>query len=82
MILGSMVFTVSTAEAKTSGLNAAVAAEINVAPQWGMRRGQRTVRTYVRTVRSGRRIFRETYRVVTNRNGRTRTMLVSRVRIR
>ena len=84
MILGSMVFTVSTAEAKTSSAAAASAVETNLAPQWQRnRRGnQRIVRTYVRNVRRGRAIYRETYRVVTNRNGRTRATLISRIRIR
>ena len=84
MILGSMFFAASTAEAKTSHELNAIAAASNAAPQWGQRnrRGYRTVRTVVRTVRRGRALYRETYRVVTNRNGVTRTTLVSRVRIR
>jgi hypothetical protein len=84
MVLGSMAFAASSAEAKTSNENVAASAVSNIAPQWqGNRRGnQRVVRTYVRTVRSGRALYRETYRVVTNRNGRTTTRLVSRVRVR
>ena len=46
------------------------------------RRNNRIVRTYVRNVRQGRAIYRETYRVVYRANGTTRTQLVSRVRIR
>ena len=45
------------------------------------RRNNRTVRTYVRNVRRGRAIYRETYRVVYRPNGTTRTQLISRVRI-
>jgi len=89
MILGSFVFAAISAEAKTSSEKAASSVELNAAPQWQQRnrgwqnrRNNRTVRIVVRTVRRGRAIFRETYRVVTNRNGRTTTTLVSRVRVR
>ena len=83
MILGSMVFAASSVEAKTSNENIKAAVVLNATPQWQMnRRGnQRTVRTIVRTVRRGRALYRETYRVVTKRNGRTTTTLISRVRI-
>jgi hypothetical protein len=79
LLVGSAVLFVPSAEAKTA------TSEISspTAAQWQRnRRGnQRTVRTVVRTVRRGRALYRETYRVVTNRNGRTTTTLVSRVRI-
>lgn len=81
LLVGSAIIFAPSAEAKTAN------SEIGNAPtaQWQQRnrRGnQRTVRTVVRTVRRGRAIYRETYRVVTNRNGRTKTTLISRVRIR
>ena len=46
------------------------------------RRNNRTVRTYVRNVRRGRAVYRETYRVVYRANGTTKTQLISRVRVR
>jgi hypothetical protein len=85
MILGSMTFAVVSAEAKTATETVSSAVETNFVPQWGQRNrrnNQRVVRTVVRTVRRGRMVYRETYRVVTNRNGRTTTTLVSRVRVR
>lgn len=84
MILGSMVFAASSAEAKTSNEKAASSVELSAIPQWRQnRRGnQRTVRIVTKTVQRGRWLYRETYRVVTNRNGRTATTLISRVRIR
>ena len=87
MILGSMVFAASSVEAKTSNENGASAIVLNASPQWQMNRrnnqrgNQRTVRIVVRTVRRGRTLYRETYRVVTRRNGQTTTTLVSRTRI-
>ncbi len=53
-------------------------------PQWQQRRGRRgRDRVYIRTstVRRGRYLYRETYRVRIH-NGRTTTTLISRVRIR
>ena len=53
--------------------------------QWGNRRwGNRPVRvaTQTRFVRSGRRLFRETYQTTYFANGRTQTRLISRVRVR
>ena len=91
LVLGSIAFTASTAEAKTASEKAVGSVELNnsAAPQWqrnrrwdNRRNNRRTVRTVVRTVRRNRAIYRETYRVVTNRNGRTTTTLISRVRIR
>ncbi|MGC2237562.1 MAG: hypothetical protein WA584_15475 [Pyrinomonadaceae bacterium] len=78
LLIGSAIIFVPSAEAKTAN------SEINASTiQWQRnRRGnQRTVRIVVRTVRRGRWLYRETYRVVTNRNGRTTTTLVNRVRI-
>lgn len=80
---------VPSAEAKSStAANNSAANNAAVEPQYrgqiyqNRRRNNRTVRTYVRNVRRGRAIYRETYRVVYRANGSTRTQLVSRVRIR
>lgn len=78
-----------SAEAKAAGPSNSVAA-VNVskaapaAVQWRDRRyGNRArVRNYSRLVRSGRRVWRETYQVRYLPNGRTVTRLVSRVRVR
>ncbi len=88
LLLGSIIFTVSSAEAKTTSENSKNAIGISSAQQdryYQNRRynNQRSVRIVTRNVRRGRQIYRETYRVTyNNRNGRTRTQLVSRVRIR
>jgi len=88
LLLGSVIFTVSTAEAKTTSENSKNAIEISAAQQgryYQNRRynNHRSVRIVTRNVRRGRQIYRETYRVTyNNRNGRTRTQLISRVRIR
>jgi predicted GNAT superfamily acetyltransferase len=78
LLIGSAIVFVPSAEAKTVNSEATASTF-----QWQRnRRGnQRSVRIVVRTVRRGRALYRETYRVVTNRNGRTTTTLVSRVRI-
>ncbi len=88
LLLGSIIFTVSSAEAKTASENTKNAIEISAAQPgryYQNRRynNQRTVRIVTRNVRRGRQIYRETYRVTyNNRNGRTKTQLISRVRIR
>jgi|AntDryMetagUQ255_1029468.scaffolds.fasta_scaffold06124_1 hypothetical protein len=88
ILLGSIIFTVSSAEAKIPSENTKNAFEISAAQQgryYQNRRynNQRTVRIVTRNVRRGRQIYRETYRVTyNNRNGRTRTQLISRIRIR
>lgn len=92
LALISMGFVVS-AEAKTPDVakgNSTVAAN-SAAPQWGY--GRRNDRRYDRRynnrrrsvtrsryVRYGRRLYRETY-LVTYRNGRTNTRLISRQRV-
>ncbi|CAA9419160.1 MAG: hypothetical protein AVDCRST_MAG74-2843 [uncultured Pyrinomonadaceae bacterium] len=81
LLLSAAAF-VPSVEAKSN------TASISVEPQYGgqiyqnRRRNNRIVRTYVRNVRQGRAVYRETYRVVYRANGTTRTQLVSRVRIR
>jgi len=88
LLLGSVIFTVSSVEAKTTSENSKNVIGINSAQQdryYQNRRynNQRSVRIVTRNVRRGRHIYRETYRVTyNNRNGRTRTQLLSRVRIR
>ncbi len=84
-----MMFTVSSAEAKaTTAENTKNAVELKAVNQQNRyyqnrrRNNQRTTRIVTRNVRRGRQIYRETYRVTYNyRNGRTRTQLISRVRI-
>jgi hypothetical protein len=88
LLLGSVIFTVSSVEAKTTSENSKNVIGISSAQQdryYQNRRynNQRSVRIVTRNVRRGRQIYRETYRVTyNNRNGRTRTQLISRVRIR
>ena len=86
LLLGSIIFTVSSAEAKTTAENTKNVVELNAAQQnryyQNRRNNQRTTRIVTRNVRQGRQIYRETYRVTYNyRNGKTRTELISRVRI-
>jgi len=88
LLLGSVIFTASSAQAKTTiNENTKNVVELNAVQQnryyQNRRYNQRSVRIVTRNVRRGRQIFRETYRVTYNsRNGRTRTQLISRVRIR
>ncbi len=86
LLLSAAAF-VPSVEAKSNTANS-LTANNTVEPQYvgqvyqNRRRNNRTVRTYVRNVRRGRAVYRETYRVVYRANGTTRTQLVSRVRIR
>lgn len=85
LLLSAAAF-VPAVEAKSNTANNSAAS--SAVAQYGgqiyqnRRRNNRTVRTYVRNVRQGRAVYRETYRVVYRANGTTRTQLVSRVRIR
>jgi len=87
LILLSAAAFVPSIEAKSNDANS-LTANNAVQPQYpgpiyqNRRRNNRIVRTYARNVRSGRAVYRETYRVVYRPNGTTRTQLVSRVRIR
>jgi len=87
LLLLSAVAFVPSVEAKSNIANNSAASNA-VEPQYrgqiyqNRRRNNRTVRTYVRNVRRGRAIYRETYRVVYRANGTTKTQLISRVRIR
>lgn len=88
MLLLSVAAFVPAAEAKSSSVNNLTANSALKAQYGGQiyqnrRNNQRTTRIVTRNVRVGRQIYRETYRVTYNyRNGRTRTQLISRVRIR
>lgn len=85
LLLSAAAF-VPAVEAKSNTANSLTTNSV-VAQSYGQiyqnrRRNNRVVRTYVRNVRQGRAVYRETYRVVYRANGTTRTQLVSRVRIR
>ena len=85
LMFGAMAFIVPSVEAKTG------AASISVDPQIRVRIGQnrrnnrfnRRVRTVTQTriTRVGRTTYRETYRITYLPNGRTRTQVISRVRV-
>jgi hypothetical protein len=91
LTLASVGLAGGSVEAKAAGPSNSVAA-VNVskaapaaAQIWNRRdRGRNRVRvtTQSRLVRSGRRVYRETYQVRYLPNGRTVTTLVSRVRVR
>ncbi len=86
LLLSAAAF-VPSVEAKSNTANSLTANNMVEAQYAGQiyqnrRRNNRTVRTYVRNVRRGRAVYRETYRVVYRANGTTRTQLVSRIRIR
>lgn len=82
LILGSMAITVPSIEAKTTTLTSAPAPQIKV--RIGGRQRNRGVRTVTRTrvVRTRYGAFREVYRITYLPNGRTRTQVISRTRIR
>ncbi len=91
LLLLSAVAFVPSAEAKSSNANNSTvnyAAEPQIRVQIGPNRqrnnqryNRRRVVTQTRNVRVGRQRYRETYRVTYLPNGRTRTRLISRVRI-
>ncbi len=81
LLLSAAAF-VAAVEAKSNIANSSVEPQYGGQIYQNRRRNNRTVRTYVRNVRQGRAVYRETYRVVYRANGTTRTQLVSRVRIR
>ncbi len=76
---------VPSVEAKSSSAATNTVSEPQINVQIGPNRRRynqrRAVRTYTRNVRVGRQLYRETYRVTYRANGRTRTQLISRVRI-
>ena len=84
LILGSAVFAVPSAEAKTTSISSGSAPQINVqiGPQrrrWNNRRVRTVTRTRIVRTRYG--AFREVYRITYLPNGRTRTQVISRTRI-
>ncbi len=81
LLLGSVVISDPSAEAKCAN-----AVEPQIQVQIGRNRNRNwnrrvRVRNEVRTVRRGRVLFRETYRITYFANGRTQTRLISRVRL-
>jgi len=85
LLLGASIVFVPSIEAKT---NSAAALNNSADPQirvqiGGRQRNRRTrVVTRTRIVRSGRLTYRETYRITYLPNGRTRTQVISRTRVR
>lgn len=85
LILGSIAVVVPEAKAAPATLAAEADPQIRV--QVGPQRNRRVInrrvrtRTYTRIVNIGRNRYRETVRVTTQPNGRTRTQVISRVRI-
>lgn len=81
LLLLSAVAFVPSAEAKSASANVAGEPQINI--RLGNQRNRRVrVRTYTRTVRRGRALYRETYRTTVRPNGVSRTQLISRVLVR
>ena len=85
--LASLAFVAPPAEAEAAVPSVAAPAGVTAyaaAPQWPRRRYNRRARvvTQTRLVRSGRRVYRETYQTRYLPNGRTVTRLISRVRVR
>ena len=85
LAIGSATATAQAADAPRHSTTVAA----NVAQQWPNQRGvyrrnnrRARVVTQTRTVRLGRRLYRETYQIRYLPNGRTQTRLISRVRIR
>ncbi len=83
LMLGAMAFVVPSIEAKTAATAVAADPQINV--QIGRNRNRnrriRRVVTTTRITRVGRYRYRETIRTTYLPNGRTRTQVISRVRL-
>ena len=80
LMFGAMAFVVPSIEAKT--VAASVSADPQIRLQIGNnRRNRRRTVTQTRITRVGRTRYRETYRITYFPNGRTRTQIISRVRI-
>lgn len=85
LVLGASVMFVPSIEAKTGSALALNSATPQINIRLGnQRRNRRVVRTVTRTriVRNGRWNYRETIRVTYFANGRTRTQVISRTRLR
>lgn len=81
LMLGTMIFVVPSVEAKsTAAAVTAAAPQINVRLGQNRRRNRRVVTT-TRVTRVGRYRYRETIRTTYLPNGRTRTQVISRVRL-
>jgi hypothetical protein len=84
LTLASIGF-IAPAETRAAAANVSTnesAVSYAAAPQWRGGNRRVRVRTYSRLVRVGRRVYRETYQIRYLPNGRTRTRLLSRVRVR
>lgn len=82
LMLGTMVFVVPSVQAKSAATAVTADPQINV--RVGQNRRNRRVRrvvTTTRITRVGRYRYRETIRTTYFANGRTRTQVISRVRI-
>jgi microcystin degradation protein MlrC len=82
LMLVASVIAIPSVEAKATAVTAAAGPQIRV--QIGGRQRNRRIRTETRTriVRTRFGTFREVYRITYLPNGRTRTTVVSRTRIR
>jgi hypothetical protein len=82
LMLVASVIAIPSVEAKTTAVTAAAGPQIRV--QIGGRQRNRRIRTVTRTriVRTRLGTFREVYRITYLPNGRTRTTVISRTRIR
>lgn len=81
LMLAASVIAIPSVEAKTTAVTAAAAPQIRVQIGQNRRRARRTV-TRTRIVRTRYGTFREVYRITYLPNGRTRTTVISRTRIR
>jgi len=82
LMLVASVIAIPSVEAKTTAVTAAAGPQIRV--QIGGRQRNRRIRTVTKTriVRTRFGTFREVYRITYLPNGRTRTTVISRTRIR
>lgn len=85
LMLGAAVIALPAVDANAATTNTVSEPQVNVRIGQPRRRwNNRRVRTVTRTriVRVGFRTYRETYRIMYLPNGRTRTTVISRVRVR
>ena len=83
LMLGTMVFVVPSVEARERSTSVGIAPQIIIQPRRTRRGWNRRMRTVVttRTRWVGRYRYRETFRTTYFANGRTRTVLINRVRL-
>jgi len=79
-LLGSLIIFAPSQEANAASATSINAPQVRIQIGRNQRRVRRTV-TQTRIVRSGFATYRETYRITYLPNGRTRTQIISRVRI-